>query len=231
MGGYVRSIIDALASSWIPAAAVMVFGTFLLATLCIGVLQASLLWIGVDSPKVIASVDVWKLGMVVGTSGTATAFLVTLYVTAHNYRRGREHIPSLSLKLRVDRVAASAKYDAVFVSLDATNTGTGLCDVEEVRWSVKAMSPYDDDRIDELTSEFKDKENVVNVEFDWDVLSFRSSLVNLSIEPNETDQMTYDAIIPAEVTDIVVSAYVHNASEPRVTDGWYRRISHSLSGG
>ena len=228
MGGYVRSIIDALASSRIPAAAVMAFGTFMLATLCIGVLQASFLWIGADPPKVIASVDVWKLGMVVGTSGTATAFLVTLYVTAHNYRRGREHIPSLSLKLRVSRVVASAKHDAVFISLDATNTGTGLCDVDKVLWSVKAMSPYDDERVDQLVSEFKEKENVANVEFGWHTLSHRLSLVNLAIEPNETDQMTYDAIIPAEVTAIVVSAYVHNASEPRETEGWYRRLSHPL---
>lgn len=227
MGGLVRSVIDAVASSWLPMAAGVLFGAFMTATLCIGVWQAISAWSGGDPPRVIASIDVWKLGMVVGTSGTATAFLVTLYVTAHNYRRSREHIPSLSLKLRVKRVPASAKYDAVFVSLDARNTGTGLCDVDEVRWSIKAMSPYDDQRIDELTSEFKDKENVVNVEFGWDALDYRTSLVNLGIEPNETDQMTYDAIIPAEVAAIVVSAYVQNASEPKETEGWYRRIAHS----
>ena len=227
MGGFVRSIIDAVASSWIPTAAGVIFGIFMLATLGIGVWQSGALWIGNDPPKVIASIDVWKLGMVVGTSGTATAFLVTLYVTALNYRRGREHVPSLSLKLHVNRVAASAKYDAVFISLDATNTGTGLCRVDKVQWYVKAMSPYDDERVDQLVSEFEEKENDVE-EFGWHTLSHRLSLVYLAIEPNETDQMTYDAIIPAEVTAIVVSAYVNNASIPRETEGWYRRLSHPL---
>ena len=74
--------------------------------------------------------------MVVGTSGTATAFLVTLYVAERNYRKGRVNIPHLTMRLETSRVAVSATYDAIIVILNATNTGSGLCEVGEVHWAV-----------------------------------------------------------------------------------------------
>ena len=107
MGSEIRNVLDAIAGSWIPKAAIITFTISLTFTLAVAVTQNIYTWIGATSPPAIASIDVARLGMVVGTSGTAAAFLVTLYVADRNYRRGREHIPELTMDLQVRRVPAS----------------------------------------------------------------------------------------------------------------------------
>ena len=175
-------------------------------------------------PKGIASVDVWKLGMVVGTAGTATAFLVTLYVADRNYRRGREHVPNLSMDLQVRRIPVSLSYDAIMLTLDAKNTGSGLCDVHQVHWTIKALSPYDDDSVEDMQREFvENPSSDQNIEFPWHEVKEETTTLNIRIEPNETEQITHDFIIPATIDSVVVSAWVANASDPKLTEGWYRR--------
>ena len=165
--------------------------------------------------------------MVTGTAGTATAFLVTLYVADRSYRRGREHIPNLTMELEVARVPASLSYDAVIVALNAKNTGTGLCRVDHIIWRLKVVSPYDDETVAELQQEFNDApDSKQDVEFPWRPVQETRVLEEIVIEPDETEQMTYDFIIPAEVTAVVASAWVSNASEFREVEGWYRRTVH-----
>ena len=229
MGGEIRSIIDALASSLIPKVVGVLFGFFLVVTLAVGAVQNINTWTGASSPAVIASIDVWKLGMVVGTTGTATAVMVTLYVADRNYRRGREHVPNLSMELRVQRVPASLLYDAVVVTLDAKNTGTGLCEIEEVQWSVGVVSPYNDAVVEEMQDEFDERPDDGRVyEFPWREIKRESTKYVAGIEPNETGQFTYEFTIPIEPTAIIVSAWVPNASVPRIAEGWYRRTIHSI---
>lgn len=227
MGGEIRSIIEALASSLIPKIVGIFFGFFLVLTLAVGIVQNLYASTDTNPPAIIASIDVWKLGMVVGTTGTATAVMVTLYVADRNYRRSREHVPNLSMELQVQRVAASRLYDAVVVTLDAKNTGTGLCEIEEVQWSVRVMSPYNDDVVEEMQVEFDNRPADGKVyEFPWREVKRDSTKCVAGIEPNETEQFTYDFTIPAEPTAIVVSAWVPNASEPKIAEGWYRRTVH-----
>ena len=165
--------------------------------------------------------------MVVGTSGTAAAFLVTLYVADRNYRRGREHIPGLTMDLQVRRVPASQSYDAVMVALNAKNTGTGLCRIDRVVWQLKVVSPYDDETVQEMEREFEvASAGEQDIEFAWRLIQEERVTEGIVIEPNETEQMTYDFVIPAEITAVVASAWVSNASEPREAEGWYRRTVH-----
>ena len=108
MGGEIRAVIDALASSLIPKIVGILFGFFLAITLAVGVVQNVYAWTNVKPPEFIASIDVWKLGMVVGTTGAATAVMVTLYVADRNYGRSREHVPNLSMELRVQKSAGES---------------------------------------------------------------------------------------------------------------------------
>ena len=239
MGNEIRNVLEALANSPIPRIALGLFAGVLLFTLGIGVTQNFFRWTDSRPPSAIASIDVWKLGMVTGTAGTATAFLITLYVTERNYRRGREHIPNLSMDLRVERVEVSEKYDLVMVTLKATNTGTGLCRVGHVDWAVKALSPYDDESVDEMVKEFETVPDYSQAEegasdpqafeFPWHRIRQSTTFFSISIEPNETEELTQDFIIPAEISAIVASAWVENASVPKQTQGWYRRTAHSIS--
>ncbi len=227
MGNEIRNVLDAIAGSWIPKAAIIAFVISLSFTLAIAITQNIYNWVAAAPPPGIASVDVGRLGMVVGTSGTAAAFLVTLYVADRNYRRGREHIPGLTMDLQVRRVPASQSYDAVIVALNAKNTGTGLCRVYRVYWTLKALSPYDDESIAEMQQDFNGAPaNARFVEFPWHILREEQMAQEVVIEPNETHQMTFDFIIPAEIASVVVSAWVANASEPKYAEGWYRRAIH-----
>ena len=210
-----------------PKVVGVLFGFFLVVTLAVGVLQNISSWTEVDAPGFINSIDAWRLGMVVGTTGTATAVMVTLYVADRNYRRSREHIPNLSMELQVQRVPTSQLYDAVIVTLDAKNTGTGLCEIEEVQWSVGVLSPYDDSVVVEMQDEFDNRpDDDREYEFPWREVKRDSAKCIAEIEPNETEQITYDFTIPTEPTVIVVSAWVPNASVPKVAEGWYRRTVH-----
>lgn len=238
MNNEIRTVLDALANSPIPKVALGLFGGVLILTFVIGSTQNVYRWTETSPPSIIASIDVWKLGMVTGTAGTATAFLITLYVTERNYRRSREHIPNLSMDLRVERVPVSEKYDLVMITLRATNTGTGLCEVGHVDWAVKALSPYDDESVEEMLKEYKPETDAHAVEggttdpqaieFPWHEIEQETSSFPISIEPNETEELTQDFLIPAEITAIVASAWVDNVSDPKMTEGWYRRTAHSL---
>lgn len=228
MGGEIRSIIDALASSLLPKVVGAIFGLFLLFTLVVGVVQNIYTWTDASPPAIIESIDVWRLGMVVGTTGTASAVMVTLYVADRNYRRSREHIPNLSMEIQVQRVPASQLYDAVVVTLDAKNTGTGLCEIEEVQWSIKAVSPYDDDTVEAMQEEFDKRANDDSeYEFPWHEIKRDSIRCMAGIEPNETEQFTYDFTIPAEPDVIIVDAWVPNVSESIDVAGWSRRTIHA----
>ena len=154
MGSEIRNVLDAIAGSWVPKAAIISFAISLAITLAIAVTQNIYTWVDGTPPRGIATIDVGRLGMVAGTSGTAAAFLVTLYAADRNYRRGREHIPNLTMELQVVRVPASLQYDAVMVALNSKNTGKGLCRVNQVVWQLKVVSPYDDETIQEMEREF-----------------------------------------------------------------------------
>ena len=226
----IRSVLDAIASSWIPKAAFATFLATILVSVAIGVTQNIYAWTGNIPPAGIRTIDAGRMGMVVGTAGTATAFLVTLYVAERNYRKGRMNIPHLTMHLETSRVPISATYDAIIVIVNATNTGSGLCEVCEVHWAIQALSPYDDETTVQMIEEFENKEvSDQETEFPWSQVKEGTTSVTIAIEPGETEQMTYDFLIPHEIDAVMVSAWVANASEPKTTDGWYRRMPHIRS--
>ena len=222
-----RAAIEAIANHWLPRTAVIMFTLLLLTTAALGLTQNTYKWTGGTPPRGIASIDVWKMGMVIGTAGTATAFLATLYVAQRNYLRGREHIPHLTTTLSIERVAVSKTYDAIAASLEAQNTGSGLCTVKEVNWMVVAVSPYDDETVNLLVEEFEGESDLSQEEeFPWHLVAERTVQVDLLIEPGETEQLTQEFVIESRVETTITSAYVVNGSYPKRTDGWYRRSLH-----
>ena len=87
-----------IAGSWIPKTVLASFALCLLITAAIAIAQNVYVWTANVPPQGLATIDAGRLGMVVGTSGIATAFLtaflVTLFGAERNYRRSREpHSP------------------------------------------------------------------------------------------------------------------------------------------
>lgn len=225
MGNQPASLLDALARNPLARIALAIVTLGLAATLAIGIVQNIYAWRAAAPPPFIATIDVWKLGMVIGSAGTATALLITLYVADRNYRRSREHIPSLSMTLEIRRIPASAQYDAVIAILNAKNTGTGLAEIGPLEWTLRALSPYDDAEIDQLAQTFEDDPGR---EFPWRAEKRASTMPGIVIEPNQTEQMTCDFLVSPEITAIVVSVWVSNASLPAHTEGWYCRSVHNI---
>lgn len=231
MRNEIRAALDAIASSWIPKLALGIFVSGILLTGIVAITQNVYAWKGSTAPPGIRTIDAGRLGMAVGTSGTAAAFLATLYVAERNYRRGRVNIPHLTMDLHVHRVAASAQYDGIIVTLNAKNTGSGLCEVNEVYWAIHALSPYDDETTEQMLEEFTGRESAdQETEFPWHQVKEEKTVITIAIEPGQTEQMTHDFIIPHEIDAVIVSAWVSNASEPKTTDGWYRRMPHFREG-
>ena len=211
-----------------PKLAGLLFAGLLTITLIIGGAQNYFKWVDDDPPEWLGSIDAGRLGVVIGTSGTAAAFLITLYVADRNYRRSREGIPSLTMDLTMDRIPASKTFDVIIVTLNAKNTGTGLCDVDEIQWCIRALSPYADSTLEELKKRFEARTiNSEEIEFPWRDIEERVTPLGITIEPNETEQVTQDFLVDPEITALAVTAWVVNATAPKTAEGWYRRSVHS----
>ena len=231
MDSRVRLALEAIASHWLPRTAWILFAALLLAIAVLGLTQNVYSWIGETPPRGINSIDVWKMGMVIGSAGTATAFLATLFVAQRNYLRDRKNMPHLTMTLSVERVVVSEKYDVLVASLEARNTGSGLCTVKEVNWTVATISPYDDETVNEMIVEFENEVDPSKEEFPWHEIVNRSTQVDLLIEPSEKEQLTQDFVIESKMDATIISAYVANASVPKTTvTGWYRRTLHKHTG-
>ena len=236
----VGEFLDAISDNWIPRVAAVIFVSALAITVAVAITQNIYAQLGATLPPTIDSIDAWKLGMVTGTAGTATAFLVTLYVAQRDYKRGRKHIPNLSMFMKINRVTISQSYDALVVTVDAKNTGSGLCEVREVEWEAAVLSPYDDDGVEEMLEEFESRdpqtqrqpstaaESSREVEFPWHSYERRPIKVDMSIEPGETEQLTQDFVIDYEIEAVVISVWVSNALSIVPGTGWLRRTVHTL---
>ena len=211
--------------------AIAAYAALLIGTAVIAGMQNYCQWTGCSLPRGIGSIDTSKVGMVVATAATATAFLLTLYNVQVNFWRKREHVPHLTMTLRIQRTKASPSLHVLTATLDAKNTGSALCEIEQITWSVRVIAPYDDEKVEELRNAFEialRKESDARTEFPWDSLENRETVLALEVEPGESDQVTEDFIVPPEATTIAVTAYVHNAgADKEGAEGWYRRTIHS----
>ena len=202
-------------------------GLLITAAIAIAIAQNVYVWTANVPPRGLATIDAGRLGMVVGTSGIATAFLVTRFGAERNYRRGREPIPHLTLTLTVTRTPASRSHDAVILTLHAKNAGTALCKIRAIRWSASALSPYDDQSVESMTQQFEQRhEHLERIEFPWQ-LAFQDTIIyDKTIEPGQTDQSTYLYLVDSQIDAIMASAFVYNNSTAFSTPGWYVRTPH-----
>lgn len=104
------------------------------------------------------------------------------------------------MTLIVRRVPVSKAHDAVILTLNATNTGTGLCRAQQVDCEIKALSPYDDKDVQSMLQEVAEKatggegeDHLIldnDIEFAWHGGGRITMHPDNEIEPNETDQFT-----------------------------------------
>ena len=117
------------------------YAALLISTAVIAGIQNYCQWTGCSLPKGIGSIDTGKVGTVVATAATATAFLLTLHNVQVNFWRKREHVPHLTMTLRIQRTKASPSLHVITATLGAKNTGSALCKIKLITWSVRVIAP------------------------------------------------------------------------------------------
>ena len=211
--------------------AIVVYAALLIGTAVIAGMQNYCQWTGCSLPKGIDSIDTSKVGTVVATAATATAFLLTLYNVQANFWRRREHVPHLTMTLRIQRTKASPSLHVITATLDAKNTGSALCEIEPNNLERASDCPLRRRKSRAIEECLRKRRCARNRKHERNSRGIRWKMIArlstpLDVEPGESDQVTEDFIVPPEATTIAVATYVHNAGKDGA-DGWYRRTIHS----
>ena len=110
--------------------------------------------------------------------------------------------------------------------------------VESVDWELSVIAPYSEDHLERLIQAFRynlsdqkaaDETEYTSawVEFPWQILDSDSLFgIDMMVEPGETEQVTYDFIVPGTVETVSVSMYIKNTEEEEM--GWSRREFHDI---
>ena len=220
-------LLEAIASSWLTRTALIVFALALAITAAAAIAINVYRSIDQPIPMFLGAIDPGALGLVVGSTGTATAFLLTLFVAQHNYASSRENIPQLTLRLSITRTPSSADSDALILTLRATNTGRRLCHIDTIEWAASVISPYQQDDLGAKSKQFAQlTRSIDNPEFPWNMALYDVFGYNTSCEPGQTRQFVYDRDIPNTIGSIIGSAYVSNRDTTDSTPGWITKAVH-----
>ena len=120
-----------------------------------------------------------------------------VYVAERNYRRSGANIPHPSLSLAIERAPDSAFYDTIFLILTANNTGSALCRIPAIEWTISPTAPYTDNDVMEMSLEFDQRDQAVpNTEFPWRVEAEATNVYNKSVEAGQSGTIIFEYPIP-----------------------------------
>ena len=190
-------------------------------------------------PSWMAEVSASKMVTATWQGAIAIALVIGGIVSAYKFDLFREGKPHLTIDLTVSSRPVNARDAHVGVAARLHNTSKVLVDVEEVDWEVAAIAPYLEEDIDELIGVLDSdssgsgtpielEDATVWGEFPWLVLdSHRPSDLEMVVEPGQTEQITHDFVISADVESVAVSVNVKNILAQEGA-GWLRREFHDV---
>ena len=196
----------------------------LVAALCIWALSAI-----ATPPPWMAEVSASKMVTATWQGAIAIALVIGGVVAAYKFDLFREGKPHLTIDLSVSSRPINAEDTHVGVVARLHNTSKVRVIVETVHWDLSIVAPYAERYVEELVQEFSDESQGDSGvrEFPWDLLeSDRISNYRMAVEPGETEQLTYDFIIPTNIWSVAVSIFVENIDEDAM--GWSRREFYDI---
>lgn len=119
----------------------------------------------------------------------------------------------------------------VHIELRVKNIGEVLLEIRGVRTRILQVLPFTDDLRDGLDAGFDPTIKDDEPEIRWATLqewdrSFDARDHPCQIEPGETDELHFDAIVEADITRLQVHSHVRNFDVRGVAIGWRRTTHH-----
>ena len=201
--------------------------------------------LGEQEPKWLSAFDAEPVAKTFNLLVTTTVIVAGAYVGYRKFFLFRENKAQLTVTLTISSRQASDQFLHIGAIAKAENTGKVNVDIGRIYWQVAALSPYDDEVVEEMRAAFSDPNestpsgdnNVIGTiepnldEFPWRLLGkFQTKREGMTIEPNETDELTFDIVAPVGVEAVAVSLFVENqeTESDETPVGWYRRKYHDI---
>ena len=184
-------------------------------------------------PAWIAAISASKLVTATWQAAMTIGLVIGGIVGAYKFDLFREGKPHLTIELAVSSRPINDGRAHVGAIARLQNTSRVGVKVESVDWELSVISPYSDNHLERLIQAFRyntSDQKVTDesedasawVEFPWQILVSGNLLgIEMMIEPGETEQITYDFVVPSAVEVVSVSMYIENMEEEDM--GWSRR--------
>ena len=160
-----------------------------------------------------------------------TVAYVAALVGYHKFGIFREGKPHITIDLSASSRPVSEEHNHIGVIARIHNTSKVAVPVANVEWELAAVAPYSIAELVEMEREFFNP-NRDDDEFPWlQLRRYPVTELDMLVEPNEVEQLTFDFIVPNTVDAAVVSLFVENTStENRQAKlGWYHRLFYDVS--
>ena len=194
--------------------------------------------LGEEEPEWLAAFSAEPVAKTFNILVTTTVIVAGAYIGYRKFFLFRENKAQLTVTLTISSRQASDQFLHIGAIAKAENTGKVNVDVGKIYWRLSAISPYDDGVVTEMLGAFYESDDTFSAvapnlpEFPWRMLGrYRVNREGMTIEPNETDEMTFDFIAPVGVESVVVSLFIenHETESDENPVGWYRRMYHDIA--
>jgi hypothetical protein len=165
------------------------------------------------------TVESWS--NVAANAAQVAAIVIGGWWAYDRFIRQREKWPRASLEQRMSHRALDDDRNFVRLDLRVQNTGEVVLQLTKVRAELYRVLP-----LTQATSELVQQGKLIrddDHEADWPCLTDYEQAWEenqVEIEPGESDEFGFDFVIPAEVTTILLYAYIWNASKSDREIGW-----------
>ena len=157
---------------------------------------------------------------------------VTLFLAWWRFKVFRIREPAIKMDLVVTSRRCSPSYNALNAVATLTNTSRVAVEFTRLEWTVRILSPYDDDDVEDRISD-SDRYRTFNgsLDFPWDVYDILiQEDVVISLDPGESNAIGMSIAIPDWIEAVEVLIELDSPSEQ---DGarlyWIARCPHDIN--
>lgn len=138
------------------------------------------------------------------------------------YRRRRDPHPKARLLHRIEHVRLTNGTTLLRVQLVIENCGATLLKLNNGLLRIRQITPLVREVPGAMPKPFER-------ELDWPELHMSKSWTNLSIEPNESDSVSYDIVLRTPVHTVIVYSHVENTIRKNQPFGWQTTSTYNVT--
>lgn len=233
---------------WLNRLLYVIIGLVVLFAFIIAVIGVAQATFGIiQEPEWISALDAEPAAKIFNLLITTTVIAIAAYVGYRKFILFREDKPQLTLTLTVSSRLINDQHIHIGAISKIENTGKVKVDVDNIEWDLAVIAPYENSVLEEMIDEYRsvmeedEGEYKEEKEFPWRPLEeglyieeelHKIERWGMRVEPGETEEVTFDFIVPVGVESVGVSVFIENQESIRDgrKPGWYRRAFHDIDG-